>query len=551
MKASLALLHSSFVVASIIFISASIDNFLAVSAFSTQHYCTRQPLNSQSCNSFTPLPCCGPFETTRNTASAAETTTTALFAAKAKNKKKGGSKKKSTSAGSKQQSGGSFGFGKAAGKWDACEPLRAWMRKNGADVEGVSVGVVDPSTGLRGLLAARDFARGDPVFKVSRDNCILDESRADRSPVARHLYPTSSQLDALPPPIRNALLLLWLERIESVPSSSEEDKKEADYWKQYLEVLPTPEEFASEGGPMQLWSDDEVAQVECPQLVAEVATRKASLRGHYDDRVLPAWTAATDVMGPPPTFEEFEHAVCVVTSRNHGEGPVTGGSSSMLIPGVDLANHEDPPKANTKYGLAPWGDFVLLAKTTIQAGDQILSTYGPLPNRLLLAQFGFLLTDRTGTPTPLLSDTALVRIDGLFPDNLAAIDSSLPIPETEAAADTVWFDGPGPSMLAGVRGAKDSEGRVARWQPAEAARAAARTMFSASSGAGGEDVAAQATQAFEKLVQRELDTYSTTLEEDEATLASSSSKDLLPRSRWALQFRIEAKRLLMKELATP
>jgi hypothetical protein len=126
---------------------------------------------------------------------------------------------------------------------------------------------------------------------------------------------------------------------------------------------------------------------------------------------------------PLPTYVEFQTAVVVITSRAYGEAPqpplFEGGSTSMLVPGADLFNHESPGKTNVVKGLAPWGSFVVVADRflgiplftfcvfpvshyllnllpyrrdrEIRIGEEIFISYGTLPNRQLVAQFGFML----------------------------------------------------------------------------------------------------------------------------------------------------------------
>jgi hypothetical protein len=459
-----------------------------------------------------------------------------LFAVKrasSKKKKTAAASKPSASSKTKASGGGLGGFGKATGKWDGCEPLRAWLLEKGAEIDpGIGVGVVDPATGLRGVMACRDFKRGDVLFSVPRETCILDDGKADKSPMAGVLYPTVSERNALPPPIRVALLLLWLERTPS----------ERAYWEPALAAFPTVADFEGDGGPMQLWSDAEMAEGECGQLIADVHRRSAELKTLYEDLIFPRWTeaAAKDVSEgtplagiQPPTFAEFSHAVCLVTSRTFGEGDKDGGAASILVPGVDLCNHDDPNLVNTKHALAPWGNFVILAQQVIKAGDQIIITYGALPNRLLLAQFGFLLF---GRETPLMSDAALVRIDGLFGDTTVVKPATA---ESEAAADALWEDSPALGKLINLKGNRSKNGRLSRWQPAVVARAAADFC------AGDSE---QGKVLFRGLLERELSSYSTTLEQDETRLAGLNDSPMPIRSEWALRFRIEAKRLLTKEL---
>ena len=483
---------------------------------------------------------------------------TALDAKKPKAKKKNNKKSAVVAT-------GASGFGRAAGTWDGCESLRTWLRSSaheGVDVDGITVGVVD---GLRGVTAARDFQRGEVLFAIPRATGIVDEDKADASPLARVLYPTAYDRQRLAPPIRVALFLL---RLEQAPAAAERA-----LWEPALAALPTVTDFAAGGGPMQMWSTEEVAKVECGQMIAEVQDRKDKLRVLYDDMIYPRWTTAamdsdTELYEiPPPSFEALQHAVCVVTSRNFGQGDTDGGSSSMLVPGVDLCNHDDPALVNTKHALSPWGSFVVLATQRIRAGDQVLISYGPLPNRLLLAQFGFMLLDRD---TPLVSDTALVRVDGLFSvDNHSNNNVDINIagaytPATaasEAAAELAWCAGPGPSILAPLKACnRGALNRVSRWQPASSAREAATLVArhrqknqppteDDGSLSGQDSAAAVGKDLYRGLLERELASYSRTLAQDEMELANLTAEDPLPIHAWlALRFRIQAKRMLGTEL---
>lgn len=455
------------------------------------------------------------------TVSSSSTRTTALNAK---------AKKKKAPASAKSKPSGMGGFGKATGKWDGCEDLRKWLTSRGAEIDpGISVGVVDPVTGLRGVTACKDFKRGDVLFSVPRDTFILDENKADARPFAAVLYPSMMERKTLPPPIRNALQLLWLERTPSARVG----------WEPFLDSLPSPADFEADGGPMELWSETELAQVECGQLLAEVSRRSKDLRAHYDERILPKWTAAaedpeSELSGvTPPTFGEFQFAVCVVTSRTFGEGEPDAGSSSMMVPGVDMCNHDDPAAVNTKHALAPWGSFVVLAQTGIKNGEQITLTYGAMPNRLLLAQFGFMLLNRK---TPLASDTALVRIDGLIEGTPEDVKPATA--ESEAVADAAWEAGSALTTLINLKGNRGSSGKFSRWQPAPVARAAADMTA--------EGDAAKGKALYRGLLERELASYSTSLDEDQSRLDSDEALPI--RTFWALNFRVESKRMLTKEL---
>jgi hypothetical protein len=102
----------------------------------------------------------------------------------------------------------------------------------------------------------------------------------------------------------------------------------------------------------------------------------------------------------------------------------------------------------------------------------------------------------------------------------------------------VWEDSPALGKLINLKGNRSKNGRLSRWQPPVVARAAAELVAGESEG----------KELFRGLLQRELSSYSSSLEQDEAKLASLHDNTMPIRSEWALHFRLEAKRLLTKEL---
>jgi hypothetical protein len=150
--------------------------------------------------------------------------------------------------------------------------LRAWMEVRGASgMDGLEVSVVNAATGLRGVIATRAFAQGDEVLSVPLD-CILSEGWAGISPV-RKVYETHTDgdTDKIPACVRVALLLLWLQY------------SEPDAWAPSFDMLPTADSFAAQGGPLELWSPQEVRACGCPILEAQVAADRDALRRIYDE----------------------------------------------------------------------------------------------------------------------------------------------------------------------------------------------------------------------------------------------------------------------------
>lgn len=150
--------------------------------------------------------------------------------------------------------------------------LHAWMEARGASgMEGLEVGVVNAAIGLRGVIATRTFAQGDEVLSVPLD-CILSEGWADASPM-REVYEkhTGGDTDRIPACVRVALLLLWLQH------------SEPEAWAPSFDMLPTAESLAAEGGPLELWSPEEVRACGCSILEAQVAADRDALRRIYDE----------------------------------------------------------------------------------------------------------------------------------------------------------------------------------------------------------------------------------------------------------------------------
>jgi hypothetical protein len=216
--------------------------------------------------------------------------------------------------------------------------LRLWLEARGAnDLSGLEVGIVNPTIGLRGVVATRAFCKGDEIFVSPRDTCVLSESQADASPI-RVVYGRAE----VPAAVRVALLLLWLAATES------------EAWGPVLDVLPTRADFdAGGGGPLELWAPDDVAACRCPLLSAQVGARKLELRTLYDEILAPGWDAALgrgELRGVArPAFSAVQEAAVVVASRAFGEA--TEGCTSMLVPGVDMCNHDVRVRARARICL--------------------------------------------------------------------------------------------------------------------------------------------------------------------------------------------------------
>ena len=203
------------------------------------------------------------------------------------------SKKGGKGAKKKAQTSSGRGFGAQSAAKPAAKPIseeqrladkqklewrtfERWLSSNGATLDAVEL--ADCGGGLRGVRATRSLKAGEELFRIPRE-LILDEDAADESAVAA-LWGGSEREVALPAHVRLALLILHELRLGEQSAAAP-----------YLRMLPSPEDFAADGGPASTWSDDELAACGCAKLQADAQQKRAGLA---DDlaaaRVAPRWT---------------------------------------------------------------------------------------------------------------------------------------------------------------------------------------------------------------------------------------------------------------------
>ena len=203
------------------------------------------------------------------------------------------SKKGGKGAKKKAQTSSGRGFGAQSAAKPAAKPIseeqrladkqklewrtfERWLSSNGATLDAVEL--ADCGGGLRGVRATRSLKAGEELFRIPRE-LILDEDAADESAVAA-LWGGSEREVALPAHVRLALLILHELRLGEQSAAAP-----------YLRMLPSPEDFAADGGPASTWSDDELAACGCAKLQADAQHKRAGLA---DDlaaaRVAPRWT---------------------------------------------------------------------------------------------------------------------------------------------------------------------------------------------------------------------------------------------------------------------
>ena len=418
-----------------------------------------------------------------------------------------------------------------------------WLKGAGATCEAVTIAECDG--GLRGIVTTRIVQPGEVLISIPR-HAILDVDWSEESP-ASGLWRDVEAPFELPGYAKLALAVLHEVRLGENSSFAH-----------YIRLLPSAAELAESGGPAATWSNEELALSECGKLAVDAKRLRARRDGggHPAMQVeaLAARWNSLGLGGAPPTQGELEWAITVVTSRalsiqlppdddkdaSSGNGskdeggaqgtvPARGRVVSGLIPMVDLLNHDGKQPSQVAEGLSRDGQhFVVVARTSMAKGQQVFLSYGTLPNVFLLLQFGFLLPSLASPP-----ETAFVSIAHLLEQGDEVVTASL-------------ANSAGSGFLMCEAG-----GSPAIWQPAGKGLRFAMAKLAAESAKGAEEkldaqaVVDEGERLYRTLLLRQLESFSTTLDEDRAMLAAEWMD---PRRRMALELRASQKKLLLGEL---
>ncbi len=359
--------------------------------------------------------------------------------------------------------------------------LLAWLAERGMRMPGARAETV-PGMGT-GLLAAHDLMPEDEILFVPRDLWV---TRKTAHTVHRDAVEETHADGLFAHGMGRLALLVALER--ETPES---------FFRTYLDALDeptvpydlTPEERAAiQGLPLAAWIDEQRAELdeECARLQARVPVLDVA-----------AWRwAFGHVMQRTFTVDVEDEEVWV------------------LVPGMDLCNHDQEPNARF---FAEEDGWYLEAARPVAEGEQITIRYGRAKTSTdLLLYYGFVTPDnafdRVHLELRLRPDDpdeaeklAAVQLLGLETDTLVGPDGR--VPSTFLHTAIVW--------------GMDSE----------AFRAAEPDVRSP-------DRAARALGRMASAIEHALDAFPTTIEQDEAALANAPASGWL---RTFIAYRLNAK----------
>lgn len=250
--------------------------------------------------------------------------------------------------------------------------------------------------GTRGVEAVRDLAPGETLARVPFGLTLRGESDDDG---------TDNDADAW----SSRMAMEILEELHASTSSSTSASSTSAYDRSvWLSSLPRP---APETPPLD-FSDEELAMIEDEDVVAEARAVRA-----VHERACETFADRLAAIGA--TREDLKWATSAVHSRVFARrDQVTGKTTRILVPGVDMCNHGGPDGYNaivrivtspeTCQGLSATEEiadvsardvdaeekfFELVVDPDgqgIEAGDEILISYSnTFPNEPFLLYFGF------------------------------------------------------------------------------------------------------------------------------------------------------------------
>jgi len=219
------------------------------------------------------------------------------------------------------------------------ERFSTWITARGGDISSVVMG--QPG-GIRGLVATKDIAEGESIIEIPLGASIeLSNSESAKDPSQSAL----------------TLLRLYREARDGDPQP-------------YFDLLPAM------GSPdlatmPDFFSDSELEMMQCP-----TAVEKTRRRGQLCAKRAEEHGFSTD---------EVKWALCSVTMRSFTVLSPVDGLLRLLLPGIDLLNHDSdaPHRFRVRWNMHGVFDglFKVVAGREVKKGEEVRICYGGNPYR--------------------------------------------------------------------------------------------------------------------------------------------------------------------------
>jgi len=219
---------------------------------------------------------------------------------------------------------------------DKWQRFSEWMAARGAKMEKVKIADVN---GMRGLVAAQDIAENESIVEIPLGASVdITDPRNEKDPSL------------------NALALLRL--LDDADLSP------------YIDLLPGRDSPDILRMP-DFYSDEELQMLQCPEVIQKTRRR----------RELCARAAGESSL----ETDSVKWALCTVAQRAFSLVSPVDGLLRLLLPGIDLFNHDAHAQHTMKvrWNLEGYVDavFKVIAGSPIKKGEEIRICYGGSPFR--------------------------------------------------------------------------------------------------------------------------------------------------------------------------
>jgi SET domain len=236
---------------------------------------------------------------------------------------------------------------------------------------------------LRGVVATRDISKGQELISVPYE-IALDLGREGSDPT----IPALSFLKDYCSVMSNA--------------SHESDRRKQAYYR----MLP-PFDGMDSLGCTNFFSDEALQALQSPYIVKETIRRRLQIQQCYEREFLvdglderPVWSWMDGIT--PITIDHLTWAVWIITSRvltvqagsanDEDDGPIAVQYRRLLIPYLDMCNHDRDSKHILTGRATPGGLLKIVAGANVAAGAPVEICYGGgiVWNDRFLQDYGFL-----------------------------------------------------------------------------------------------------------------------------------------------------------------
>jgi len=237
----------------------------------------------------------------------------------------------------------------------------SWLLKNGAKFPHLYFKCY--SSDQRGVHCREDIGRNKRIMYIPQ-KCLITDEIARRTKTGELLMTIEKRLSA---PNHNQIIVFMLQDM----------LKPTSFFKPYYDILPQD----VSNFPV-FWKEDEIKHLEGSTLPTEVRQRIAKIRNDYDiiGEVIPNFLRDF-------TFEKFLWCRTIVGSRNFTI-TIAGGKRTSMVPQADMLNHYRPRETSWTYE-NDIDCFTITSLKPLKKGQQVMDSYGKKCNSKFLLHYGF------------------------------------------------------------------------------------------------------------------------------------------------------------------